>query len=41
MPVPNFLFFMTDQQRGATVLPGSAVKAITPRLDRFREESAR
>jgi len=39
MAAPNFLIFMTDQQRGATVLPGSPVKAITPRLDGFRQES--
>jgi arylsulfatase A-like enzyme len=37
MPRPNLLIFMTDQQRGATVLPGSPVKALTPNLDRFRE----
>jgi arylsulfatase A-like enzyme len=36
MPRPNLLLFMTDQQRGATVLPGSPVKALTPNLDRFR-----
>ncbi len=36
---PNILIFMTDQQRGATVLPGSPVKAVTPHLDRFREEA--
>ena len=39
MSRPNILIFMTDQQRGATVLPGSGVKAITPNLDRFRRES--
>jgi arylsulfatase A-like enzyme len=38
MAAPNLLIFMTDQQRGATVLPGSTVKAITPRLDHFRDE---
>lgn len=38
MPRPNLLVFMTDQQRGATVLPGSPVKALTPNLDRFRTE---
>jgi len=30
---------MTDQQRGATVLPGHRYKAQTPRLDAFRQES--
>jgi len=39
MPRPNILVFMTDQQRGATVLPDSSVKALTPNLDRYREES--
>jgi choline-sulfatase len=34
---PNILIFMTDQQNGSTVLPGSPVK--TPVLDRFREEA--
>jgi arylsulfatase A-like enzyme len=34
---PNILIFMTDQQRGSTVLPDSPVK--TPVLDRFRQES--
>ena len=38
MARPNLLIFMTDQQRGATVLPGSPVKAVTPCLDRFRAE---
>ncbi|WP_422742439.1 sulfatase-like hydrolase/transferase [Micromonospora sp. WMMD754] len=32
----NVLIFMTDQQRGATVLPGHRLKAHTPRLDEFR-----
>jgi arylsulfatase A-like enzyme len=35
---PNILIFMTDQQRGGTVLPGSRLKAITPNLDRFRAQ---
>lgn len=39
MSRPNILIFMTDQQRGGTVLPGSPVKALTPHLDRFRAES--
>jgi len=34
---PNFLIFMTDQQRGATVLPGHPAR--TPRLDAFRREA--
>jgi len=34
---PNILIFMTDQQRGATVLPGHPAK--TPVLDRFRQQS--
>ena len=34
---PNIVIFMTDQQRGATVLPGNPLKARTPRLDRLRE----
>lgn len=38
MARPNLLVFMTDQQRGATVLPASPVKALTPNLDRFRAE---
>lgn len=37
---PNILIFMTDQQRGSTVLPGSGDKALTPRLDAFREEAS-
>jgi len=36
---PNILIFMTDQQRAGTVLPGSRFKAITPNIDKFREES--
>ena len=39
MPQPNILIFMTDQQRGGTVLPGDPYKAQTPVLDRFREEA--
>ena len=35
---PNILIFMTDQQRGGTVLPHSPLKAITPNLDRFRSQ---
>lgn len=40
MPVgrPNVVLFMTDQQRGATVLDGHRLKAITPRLDALRAE---
>ena len=34
---PNFLIFMTDQQRGDTVLIDSIYKAKTPHLDAFRE----
>lgn len=37
MNKPNILVFMTDHQRGDTILPGSPVK--TPNLDRFREQS--
>lgn len=37
---PNLLIFMTDQQRGETILPGSSVRAFTPHLDRFRGRSA-
>ncbi len=33
---PNFLIFMTDQQRGDTVLDGSPYRALTPHLDAFR-----
>lgn len=39
MSRPNILIFMTDQQRGGTVLPGDPYKAQTPVLDRFREEA--
>ncbi|MGV8895757.1 MAG: sulfatase-like hydrolase/transferase [Rhodoglobus sp.] len=35
----NVLIFMTDQQRGATVLAGSRLKAITPNLDRLANEA--
>jgi choline-sulfatase len=35
---PNVVLFMTDQQRGATVLDGHRLKAITPRLDALRAE---
>lgn len=35
---PNVVVFMTDQQRGATVLPDHRLKAITPRLDQLRAE---
>lgn len=31
--IPNIVVFMTDQQRGATVLPGDPLKAITPHVD--------
>lgn len=37
MKQPNIIVFMTDHQRGDTVLPGSPV--ITPNLDRFREQA--
>jgi arylsulfatase A-like enzyme len=37
---PNILVFMTDQQRGCTVLPDHPLKADTPHLDRFREQAA-
>lgn len=36
----NILIFMTDQQRGATVLPHHRLKAKTPCLDRFRRRAA-
>lgn len=35
---PNIFIFMTDQQRGATVLPDSPVKAKTPWVDRLRQQ---
>lgn len=35
---PNIVLFMTDQQRGATVLDGHRLKAITPRLDALRAD---
>ncbi|HPN83855.1 MAG TPA: sulfatase-like hydrolase/transferase [Victivallales bacterium] len=34
---PNILIFMSDQQRGDSVLPGS--KAIMPNIEKFRKES--
>ena len=34
---PNIIVFMTDHQRGDTILEGSPVK--TPNLDRFRKQS--
>ena len=37
MKRPNILIFMTDQQRGATVLPDHPAR--TPHLDRFRSRS--
>lgn len=36
---PNILVFMTDQQLGETVLPGSPRKAPTPVLDGFRRDA--
>lgn len=36
MPAPNLLIFMTDHQRGDTVLPDHP--ALTPNLDRFAQE---
>ena len=36
---PNILVFMTDQQRGDTVLPGMRMKAQTPVLDEFRKSA--
>ncbi|TDT74706.1 arylsulfatase A-like enzyme [Arthrobacter sp. AG258] len=36
----NVLIFMTDQQRGATVLPEHRLKARTPFLDAFRQRAA-
>lgn len=36
---PNILIFMTDQQRGVTVLPDHPLKAITPNFDRFAQEA--
>ncbi|MGF1449686.1 MAG: sulfatase-like hydrolase/transferase [Opitutales bacterium] len=38
MPPPNILIFMTDQQRGNTVLPEHLTR--TPVLDRFRQDAA-
>lgn len=35
---PNVVVFMTDQQRGSTVLPGHRLKAFTPRLDELRAD---
>ncbi|MBH0055143.1 MULTISPECIES: sulfatase-like hydrolase/transferase [unclassified Salinibacterium] len=32
----NVLVFMTDQQRGSTIDPAHPVRAITPRIDKFR-----
>lgn len=37
-PAPNIVVFMTDQQRGATVLPGGPLKAITPQVDALAAE---
>ena len=37
MARPNFLIFMTDHQRGDTILPNSRV--ITPNIDRFRQRA--
>jgi arylsulfatase A-like enzyme len=39
MNKPNILIFMTDQQRGSTVLPDDPYKAKTPVLDKFRKEA--
>jgi choline-sulfatase len=36
---PNFLIFMTDQQRGAVVLDGARYRAFTPHLDAFRRRA--
>ena len=36
---PNVLIFMTDQQRGVTVDPDHRLKAVTPHLDRFRQQA--
>jgi len=36
---PNVLIFMTDQQRGDTVLPEARMKAQTPVLDEFRKSA--
>jgi arylsulfatase A-like enzyme len=33
----DVLFFMTDQQRAETILPGHRLKAKTPHVDRLRE----
>lgn len=35
---PNIVIFMTDQQRGSTVLPGDPLKAHTPHLDELRRD---
>ena len=35
---PNVVLFMTDQQRGATVLPEHRLKAHTPHLDALRAD---
>ena len=37
MARPNFLIFLTDHQRGDTILPNSRV--ITPNIDRFRQRA--
>ena len=37
---PNILIFMTDQQRGCSVLPDDPYKAKTPVLDEFRKEAS-
>lgn len=37
MKQPNIIVFMTDHQRGDTILPDSPVK--TPNLDRFRKQA--
>lgn len=36
----NVLVFMTDQQRGTTVYGQHYARALTPRLDRFRQDGA-
>lgn len=36
---PNFLLFMTDQQRGDVVLDGARYRAVTPHLDAFRRRA--
>jgi len=38
MERPNLLIFMTDQERGDVLRDGALNRALTPHLDRFRQE---